>query len=224
MSGIAESPTVDRIAIGVTLVAVSLTLVLLLGEHGAARLWWRSMQERRANHAAVVSAASDLQSLSEAVTLGDHSRRDAMTVYEFFDYECPFCLESEDSVRALFPSQTALVLRRVQFPLPIHAASRRAAAAALCAASFGRGAAMHTELVRDSSWHHDSSFQKAAVAAGIPDNEAFWRCLVDSTIQVRIDKSIALAAFLHIQATPTFVSSKGRHVGLLNSAGMAELK
>ena len=74
-----------------------------------------------------------------------------ITIVEFSDFECPFCVRAEPTVRQLleaYPGKIRLVYR--DFPLPMHPHAPKAAEASHCAADQGKYWEMHEKLFANS--------------------------------------------------------------------------
>ncbi|WP_242338802.1 MULTISPECIES: thioredoxin domain-containing protein [Anaeromyxobacter] len=70
-----------------------------------------------------------------------------VTIVEFSDFECPFCVRAEGTVKQVldaYPDKIRLVYR--DFPLPMHARAPKAAEAAHCAEDQGKYWDMHEKL------------------------------------------------------------------------------
>ena len=70
-----------------------------------------------------------------------------ITIVEFSDFECPYCVRAEESVEQVmkaYEGKVRLVYR--DFPLPNHAKAQKAAEAAHCAGDQGKYWEMHSKL------------------------------------------------------------------------------
>jgi protein-disulfide isomerase len=75
-----------------------------------------------------------------------------VTIVEFSDFECPFCVRAEPTVKELlaaYPGKIRLVYR--DFPLPMHPHAPKAAEAAHCADDQGKYWEMHEKLFANST-------------------------------------------------------------------------
>ena len=73
-----------------------------------------------------------------------------VTIVEFSDFECPYCVKAEPTVKALlakYPDKIRLVYR--DFPLPMHPNAVSAAPVAMCAAKQGKFWPVHDLLFRN---------------------------------------------------------------------------
>jgi len=123
----------------------------------------------------------------------------------FTDFECPYCLESErtlKTIRERYGDRVALFY--FNFPLPSHPNARPAAVAAACAAAQGRYLAYHDVLFA----HHDdlahADYAAWAAAAGI-DRARFEACVASGDADRRVDADIREGIAAGVDGTPTFL-------------------
>ncbi len=131
-----------------------------------------------------------------------------LTVVEFSDYECPFCIKY---AREILPEVDAAYIAtgRVRyvfrdFPIDqLHPEAIRAHEAARCAGEQGRFWDLHYRLFSPPGSHTDAELEARAGEAGVslPD----WRaCLASGRTRPAIEASIAAAEQLGATGTPTF--------------------
>lgn len=150
--------------------------------------------------------------------------RNAPTIVEFSDYECPFCRASEPSVDSLTASGRVQVAYH-HLPLAIHPAADGAARSAICAEAQHRFPAMHQLLMSSTQWQKDSNWVREAVAAGVRDTAAFRACLSSASTDKRLSDDRDLASRLGVRGTPIFFTRRRSHQGLLRgSAALALLR
>lgn len=136
-----------------------------------------------------------------------------VTIYEFSDFQCPFCREYQVKTAAAVDS--ALVrtgkarLVYFNFPLPIHPHAWVAAEAAMCAGAQGRFWPMHDRLFREqSAWADAPSpgplFEQYARDLGL-DLPAFRTCTAEDQVARDIVQDLAFGAGGGLRGTPTFV-------------------
>lgn len=128
-------------------------------------------------------------------------------VIEFSDYECPFCRSANHSVDSAVAAGVRVAL--VHLPLRIHASARPAALAALCAERIGRFTEVHHFFMTTSAWRADTAWSTLPGLAELARIPAFASCLADSDAESQLEKHLALADSLRIDATPSFVSRRG---------------
>jgi protein-disulfide isomerase len=138
----------------------------------------------------------------------------AVTITEFGDFQCPFCLEVAGelaAIRARHPSDVNLLFRN--YPLEIHRYGFGAARAAVCAARQGQFAAYHDQLFS----HRDSlgriPWSRFAQAAGVPRMDTFDACVRDTLQFPEIDRDTAAGNRLGVIATPTLLINGLKVVG-----------
>lgn len=135
-------------------------------------------------------------------------------VAEFSDFECPFCKQFHQSLRALErenPGKIAHVF--AHFPSPRHKSARRAAIAAQCASSVGRLA----EAIDVLFGYQDSlgTKQWPWFLAKMPTKDSLRvaRCMQDSLTRSEIDASVALGQRMGVIGTPTIFLNGWRYPG-----------
>jgi protein-disulfide isomerase len=100
-----------------------------------------------------------------------------ITIVEFSDYECPYCVKAEPTVRQLlaeYPGKIRLVYR--DFPLPMHSRAPKAAEAAHCAGDQGKYWEMHDKLIASSTQLDPKDLKSHARDVGL-DGAKFDQCL-----------------------------------------------
>ena len=199
-------------------IAVSVTIVALAGPGSpianSVLRWWRERRDRTAVDRHWV------QLISRGHTLG-HPRR--KLVIEFADYECPYCRSADVVVSGWLSSRPDAGVVLVNYPLPIHAQADAAARASDCAAAQGRFAQMHHELMSASQWLADTSWLRVALLTGVRDTAAFRICLTDSLTTAGVEAARRLGEIVDVRSTPTFISKRGRIVGVPSFRGLDRL-
>lgn len=145
-------------------------------------------------------------------------REDApVVIYEFSDYQCPYCAESAASVlpglrQREIPNGTVRYVF-VDFPLPAHPHARPAARAARCAGEQGRYWEMHDRLfAAQGDWSASRQpaelFRRYAGELGL-DADRFAACLDSNRFDAELSASVADGERLQVQGTPTlFVNGR----------------
>lgn len=135
-----------------------------------------------------------------------------VTVVEFADYQCPYCLR--------FTKTTFPYLKRdyidtgkvrwvaLNLPLPFHKDARKAAQAALCAGEQGRFWEMRTELFGNPQKLAAEHLPVHAASAGVGDIEAFNTCLASDRHLDDIDQDAKDAGAVRLTGTPSFIIGK----------------
>jgi protein-disulfide isomerase len=127
-----------------------------------------------------------------------------VTVVEFSDFQCPFCVRARPTVnrvRATYGDDVRWVFRH--FPLSIHEQAPKAAEAAVCAGDQDRFWEMHDQL-----WENRGQLQIADLkddAATLKLNtEAFGECLDSGRNAALVEKDTEEGVQLGVSGTPAF--------------------
>jgi len=148
-------------------------------------------------------------SISNKPVMGSESA--PVTVVEFADYQCPYCLR--------FTSTTFPSLKRdyidtgkvrwvaLNLPLPFHKDARKAAQAALCAGEQGKFWEMREELFKNPQKLAAEHLPEHAASVGI-DVEAFNACLASDRHFADIDQDAKDASKVRLTGTPSFIVGK----------------
>src|SRR5712691_3593908 len=151
-------------------------------------------------------------SLGDGPTLG---RADApVTLVEFSDYQCPFCLRffattlSALKKHYVDTGKVRYVFR--DFPLDqMHPQARKAAEAAHCAGEQGKYWEMHEVLFQNQRALEPPKLSEHARALGL-DGARFDQCLTSSTHAARVSQGLTDGQAAGVQGTPGFVVAKTR--------------
>ena len=135
-----------------------------------------------------------------------------VTVVEFADYQCPYCLR--------FTKTTFPYLKRdyidtgkvrwvaLNLPLPFHKDARKAAQAAHCAGEQDKFWEMREELFRNPQKLAAEHLPEHAASAGVADVEAFNACLASDRHLDEIDQDAKDASEVRLTGTPSFIIGK----------------
>jgi protein-disulfide isomerase len=142
----------------------------------------------------------------------DEAIRDAPTLVEFVDYQCPYCALSEATIFDGHGEQRPLVRRVIRYyPLPYHAQAKTAAAVAECTARLGGNfERLHSRLYRMQDSLSSADWIGLAVWAGVSDTTALQRCIAGSEVQALIERDIALGQAVGVAGTPTYFLDRRR--------------
>ena len=132
-----------------------------------------------------------------------------VTVVEFSDFQCPYCVAAYPQIEALlkaFPQQVKLVFK--QYPLEIHSEAYLAASAALAAHKQGKFWAMHNAM-----FQHHSDLKRPALLALAKQNgldlKRFEADMDSKEIKDAIAKDIRDGDAARVEGTPTiFIDGK----------------
>ncbi|HZZ85206.1 MAG TPA: thioredoxin domain-containing protein [Anaeromyxobacteraceae bacterium] len=127
-----------------------------------------------------------------------------ITIVEFSDFQCPYCVKAEGTVKQVlqaYGDKVRLVYR--DYPLPFHDKAEKAAQASRCAADQGKYWEMHDKLFANQEALDVAGLKKSAGELKL-DQAKFDKCL-DSGEKAKIvaeDKKAGEAA--GVNGTPAF--------------------
>jgi protein-disulfide isomerase len=139
-----------------------------------------------------------------------------VTIIEFFDYQCPFCLRTNPAIEEAIknhPGKVRLVLKHL--PLSIHPDSPLAHQAVLAAGEQGRFWEMHDLLFANQSKIKLPDLLLYAQQLHL-DVPRFQKALESGRFRHVLDDDRAMAHGLGISATPTFFINGKSFVGQLS--------
>ena len=155
--------------------------------------------------------------IEKVPTAGAPSRGPAwagVTIVEFADYQCPFCVRAEAIIHAVelaHPGDVRFVFKTL--PLPFHDHARVMAKAAVAADAQGHFWEMHDQLYTLSGGAVDRpALDRVARDIGL-DVARFDHDLEDPALDASIDADDADAKALGVKGTPTFFVNGRRIVG-----------
>jgi protein-disulfide isomerase len=188
--------------------------VALLALVAAAYVWFslsNDLRELRERHQLLAEEVLSLRGSAMLDVAGAPARGSetaVLTVVEFSDYECPFCIKY---TREVLPELDAAYIATGKvryvfrdFPIDqLHPEAIRAHEAARCADEQGRFWDLHYRLFTAPGTHTDEDLAARATEAGV--NLPEWRaCLASGRTRSTIEASIAVAEGLGASGTPTF--------------------
>lgn len=145
-----------------------------------------------------------------------------LVIEEFSDYDCPYCAQSYEKVRARLRGRTDVRIVHRHFPLDascnpavkraIHAQACELARAAVCATAQGRGDDMDALLFRTQGRRLPPTELATRLGLDVP---AFRACLASKEAAEKVAADVAEGIRLGIRATPTFVVDGVPHSGEL---------
>lgn len=129
-----------------------------------------------------------------------------VTIYEFSDFQCPFCARGKDRIaelKKIYGNKIRIVFKH--FPLPMHPDARPASEASMCI----------NEQSSDKFWKfHDSLFEKQDKMAVADlkelakkvgaDMKKFDECFDGKKYAAHVDASMEEARKFGVDSTPTF--------------------
>lgn len=131
-----------------------------------------------------------------------------VTMIEFSDYECPFCIRHFTQTMPLI-QKDFIDTGRIRyyfkdFPIDeLHPAAIRAHEAARCAAEQGKFWELHNRLFTAPGTHGDEALHARAKEAGVAAAD-FTSCLTSGRTLEEIRKSAAIATGFGASGTPSF--------------------
>jgi protein-disulfide isomerase len=143
-----------------------------------------------------------------------------ITLVEFSDFQCPFCVAATpqlDTLLKAYPSQVKLIFK--QFPLDSHSQAPLAAAAALAAHKQGKFWQMHDAMF---SLQGNLSRQKiiALAKANGLDMNRFQADLDSADVKKAVTKEISEGEKIGVDSTPTLFVDGRRFNGALTVAAL----
>ncbi len=152
-----------------------------------------------------------------------------VTLVEFSDFQCPFCITATPQLEAIlkaYPGQVKLIFK--QFPLDSHSQAALAAAAALSAHKQGKFWGMYDALFAQKGHLSRQGIIGLAGAVGLDVNR-FQTDLGSAEIKRAVDKDIADGEKISVDSTPTLFVDGQRFNGPVTLASLrpiieAELK
>jgi protein-disulfide isomerase len=127
-----------------------------------------------------------------------------ITIVEFSDFECPFCVRAEDTVKqvmAAYPGKIRLVYR--DYPLPFHARAQKASEAALCAGDQNKYWQMHEKLFANQKALEVGQLKQHAKDLGLATDK-FDKCLDSGEKAATVEASKKAGEEAGVNGTPHF--------------------
>ncbi|HEX3145486.1 MAG TPA: thioredoxin domain-containing protein [Pyrinomonadaceae bacterium] len=137
-----------------------------------------------------------------AASLGENDA--PVTIIEFSDFQCPFCRQSQATIKKVLESygrQVRLIFKN--FPLDIHPYAFSSAQAAVCAKEQGAFWKYHDALFTANDLS-DSGLNKIAKALGL-DSLKFDQCMTSEKSRQFVTEDITEGQRLGVNSTPTFI-------------------
>jgi protein-disulfide isomerase len=169
-------------------------------------------QERRSAFAQELRAKYDVKVLLQPyrvpVELADAPVRGAanapVTIVEFSDFQCPFCVRARPTVarvRETYGDRVRWAFRH--FPLNFHEYAEKAGEAAACAGDQGKFWEMHDTLWANSTKLGVADLKGYAGRLGL-DAEAFGQCLDSGRHAGLVDRDMEAGQGYGVSGTPAF--------------------
>ena len=136
-----------------------------------------------------------------------------LTIYEYSDFQCPFCDRARQNVEEVlrqYPDSVKLEYR--YFPLGSHPRGFASALAGACAEEQGKFWKMHDLMFDNQEALEDADLEKYAQQSGM-DVGAFKQCLSSVAAASKVSADKAQGDSLGVQGTPTFFIGQSVVVG-----------
>jgi protein-disulfide isomerase len=128
----------------------------------------------------------------------------AVTIVEFSDFQCPFCVRARPAVarvREVYGDKVRWVFRH--FPLDFHPLAQKAGEAAACAADQGKFWEMHDRLWQSAGKLQPPELKGHAAALGL-DAAVFDACLDSGRHADRLERDQEAGREYGVSGTPAF--------------------
>ena len=193
-------------------VAILVTLaILLLNPSGVVARWFTTAYSGWQEQRRVERTWDELVSVPSL--LGSRPRNDQGVIVEFVDYDCPVCQTVAPAVsEATRTRGVSVVVRHVPSERSGLAATE-AALAAICTERYDLFPEAHDALISNRRWLSDRDWTGLGISLGIGDSQSFGNCMGEEATRNRLARDKALADYLRIPGTPTFVSASELHPG-----------
>jgi protein-disulfide isomerase len=123
---------------------------------------------------------------------------------EFSDFQCPFCLRADPTVRQVlstYGDRIRFVYRH--YPLPNHPNGRPAAEAAACAGEQGKFWPYHDRLFANPSKLSDADLKQSAAELGL-NTAQFNACVDTHKLKAQVDEDVKAGEEAGVNGTPAF--------------------
>jgi len=146
-----------------------------------------------------------------------------VTIVEFSDFQCPYCILAVPQIEALlkvYPKQVKLIFK--QFPLEIHSDAYRAATAALAAQKQGKFWEMHYALFD----HHDNLSMESIMKIGQElklDTTRMQRDMESKEVRETVAKDLQDGNNAGVEGTPTIFINGQRYNGRIELVSLRDL-
>jgi protein-disulfide isomerase len=144
------------------------------------------------------------QVVSAANSPAKGSANAPIEMIEFSDFQCPFCLRADPTVRQVlstYGDRIRFVYRH--YPLPNHPNARPAAEAAACAGEQGKFWAYHDHLFANPTKLSDADLKQSAAELGL-NAAQFNACIDTHKLKAQVDADIKDGEAAGVNGTPAF--------------------
>lgn len=188
---------------------------------------YQAGQQEQAHQAQFQALEQLKQNISAVVTQSPvlkRSQRSTVTLIEFADYECPFCIEAHPELQQFLEQYPTVELVYKHLPLvDIHPEALSAAKASWAALQQGKFWEFHNALFERQGDLNEQAYE--AIATGLKLNlEQFERDRSSFAARKAITQDMRLAERLSIEGTPSFVVVTPEEVELVSGADFLALR
>jgi protein-disulfide isomerase len=144
------------------------------------------------------------QVVSAANSPAKGSANAPIEMIEFSDFQCPFCLRADPTVRQVlstYGDRIRFVYRH--YPLPNHPNARPAAEAAACAGEQGKFWPYHDRLFANPTKLSDADLKQGAAELGL-NTAQFNACVDTHKLKAQVDADIKDGEEAGVNGTPAF--------------------
>lgn len=137
-----------------------------------------------------------------------------VTITEFSDFHCPFCVRLTATLKKIteaYPQDVRHVWRH--FPLPIHPYSPYAHLASECAHSQGQFWAFHEKVFADPGAAHSAADMMRIADALKLDADKFKACYEAPETKKKIENDVLLGMYKKVGSTPSFFINDEMFIG-----------
>ncbi|HLT39286.1 MAG TPA: thioredoxin domain-containing protein [Enhygromyxa sp.] len=128
-----------------------------------------------------------------------------VTIVEYSDFQCPYCVRLTDSLKAVadeYPDDVRVVFKH--FPLPMHKQAKPASEAVLAAHAQGKGWEMHDLVFQNNRKLSNEDLIRYAEQVGVPDIARFKSELESGTYGAKVDADMKQGQQFGVGSTPSF--------------------
>ncbi|MGF1671077.1 MAG: DsbA family protein [Balneolaceae bacterium] len=134
-------------------------------------------------------------------------------ILKFFDYQCPWCKQSQAVIDSIYRSfKNEVNIRYVHFPSLNHEQAFEAAIASECARNQGVFESYHKLLFAHQNELAFTTYESLTKQTGVKDLKRFTNCLVNSVPTNVVQNGINLAEILKINVIPSYLMNISLHI------------
>lgn len=173
-------------------------------------------RDRQQQMEASILKYQDFFSGEDAIVVGNPEG--AITVVEFFDYNCGYCKRALPDVQAVLDSEEDVRVVLMEMPI-LGPPSLEAAKWAMAAKEQGQYFEYHQALMELRGAKNEENFVKIGEELGL-DIEQLKSDAASQEIQEQINESVAIARDIGIGGTPAFIVGERLYPGYLGEEGL----